>query len=114
MPVKLGSALYKFLKDQGVSPVLPVKPPKEGGPRTKSPANWVHSVHGEFLNVTATDLISMFPQLKLDITNLCRVRNGKQGSHKGWMLKKDLAIAPQSNKVTNIGEYSGDLMRRGA
>lgn len=121
MPVKLGSALYKFRKAQGLAEVpkaTPVKSPKTGGkPRVKSPANWSHEVHGDYLNITATDLASMFPQLNLDQSNLSRVKNGQQKSHKGWTvinLSTSDAHPPLATSVTSIVKYSHDLIERGA
>lgn len=123
MSVKLGSALYKFRKDKGLldlPKVTPVKSPKASGvSRLKSPANWSHPTHGDFFNITATDLVSMFPQLKLDHANLSRVKNGQQKIHKGWTVKKDSKEVPLSqvvlqSNVTNISDYSDDLTKRGA
>lgn len=51
-------------------------------------AFWTHDKHGDFYG-SSCELVSAFPEQKLDFSNLAKIRRGLRGSltHKGWKLK---------------------------
>lgn len=49
-----------------------------------TPRDWYHPVHGEIIQKSLSELISMFPEQKLHSGSLSQVALGKQSHHKGW------------------------------
>jgi len=48
--------------------------------------DWYHPVHGVFIQKTVSELVSMFPDQKLDSGCLNKVTLGKANHHKNWIL----------------------------
>jgi len=55
-------------------------------PKRKSsiPRNWYHPDHGEVLQKSISELISLFPEQNLNSGNLSQVALGNKPQHKGW------------------------------
>jgi hypothetical protein len=56
------------------------------------PTDWYHSIHGEILQVSLSDLAKMFPDQNLDTSSLSKVIKGKLLQTKGWYLLKNKGI----------------------
>jgi hypothetical protein len=52
--------------------------------------NWYHPVHGIVLQKSASDLIEMFPEQRLNPSHLSRVALKKRSHHRGWSIVKVL------------------------
>lgn len=65
------------------------------------PINWYHPVHGVIFQKTGPELVSMFPDQKLDSRCLNKVTLGKANHHRGWVLfeqKKSPPYGELNNK----------------
>jgi hypothetical protein len=65
------------------------------------PRDWCHTVYGEIMQKSITDLINMFPDDKLEKGLLSLVANGKRFSHKGWkiLINKNASIEKRRGKL---------------
>lgn len=61
----------------------------------KNKFNWYHSIYGEHLNLSITELIEKFPHLKLSQGCLSKVSNRKSKHHKGWSLLENKSESGQ-------------------
>ena len=64
--------------------------------------NWYHPKFGEILNVSASELVKMFPKQRLSRSLLNEVSNGNRLQHKGWksLEGKDLVYTrPKRGKL---------------
>jgi hypothetical protein len=54
--------------------------------KNHAPQNWFHSVHGVIYDKSITELLNLYPDMKLSASALCRITKGHLNSHKGWKL----------------------------
>lgn len=70
--------------------------------------NWCHTAIGFVANTSASDLVKMYPELKLDYKALCSVAMGKRRYHKGVIFLSQDLIDEVSSKGQNLKEkFSG-------
>lgn len=53
-----------------------------------TPRDWYHSIYGEVLQKSISELVDMFPEQNLKLACLSRVANRKRSHHKGWIALK--------------------------